>query len=96
MVTWSQPTEDPRPVRWPVNYPYWTKGTYPITGYHQITAVIKGTKESVLESITTTYPEACMLQITLIPYFQLPSNWVYPEWWSANEWNIKTTKPQLN
>lgn len=97
VVTWKQPTEDPRPIQWPINYPYWIKATYPNTGYHTITAVVKGTKESVLENIINTYPEANNVQITFAPYFQLPTNWVYPDWWNDKEWNLNTTttKPNL-
>lgn len=80
VVTWQQPTNDPKPISWPISFPYWTIDSYPTTGWYELVAVVKGTRFEVERKIEKLWPEAQKVKITHAPQFKLPSGWVWPDW----------------
>lgn len=80
VLTWYQPTEDPRPIEWPINFPYWNKTSYPTTGLHELIAIIRAPKIEAIRLVKQNWPEAIDIATYHAPNLTIPDGWAWPDW----------------
>lgn len=69
----KQPTEDPRPINWPIKHPYWVSGEG--EGYHIIVAYADDEAE-----IRTNWPEAADLDSNAADAYTFTGRFPKPQW----------------
>ena len=69
----KQPTEDPRPVNWPIKHPYWVSGEG--DGYHIIVAYADDEAE-----ILANWPEATDIDSEEATEYTFTSRFYKPRW----------------
>lgn len=71
-----QPTDDPRPIPWPIKHPYWVSGQG--EGYWIIVAYADDEAE-----ILTNWPEAIEIDYEDRFQYDFTSRFMKPEWFAA-------------
>ena len=69
--------EDPRPVIWPIQYPYWVSGSG--DGYHTIVAYAPN-DDYILER----WPEATHLDVQEVDSIHFTSRFAQPDWYDPS------------
>ncbi len=78
--------DDPRPVHWPIQYPYW------IAGYGEGYAIIVAYSPST-RYIYENWPEARNMSIQIVDGIEFSSRFPRPEWFitgaRCKKWRLK-------
>lgn len=85
-ISWKQSTDNPKPIYWPIQTPYWTKATKLSTGYWDMCAVVKGDRYDAILEIKKSWPEAEAIETKSVPFFRFSDYLVCPEWLDSDTW----------
>lgn len=74
-IRFKQPTDDYRPVKWPIDYPYWC------TGYDSYDIPILVAYVESIEQLYELWPEAQDIEQKEVQKIEETSRFPFPDWY---------------